>query len=97
MPVRNVKFGPPKTALSNSSIKNALSTTLVPAILESCGIVAVRCAFEFCSQSEAIKQLAARRKQIELKLVEVEDVSRYIDIHIFIFTIVFGYTSNHVA
>ena len=75
VPVRRVKYSAPKTALSSSTIRAALSAALVPAVVERCGVVAIRCIFEFSTRAEAVKQLAARRRQLELKMEEIDDVS----------------------
>ena len=75
VPVRNITYSAPKSVLSSTRIKTALATCLVPAVTEKCGVVAIRCCFESCSRADAVKQLAARRRQIELKLIEIDDVS----------------------
>lgn len=76
-PLNNVRYGPPKPALRNSNIESALRHTLVPCVMEYCSVVAVRAIFEFSTHPEAVKQLAARRKQIEDEFLKAESVSHF--------------------
>ena len=75
LPVRNIRYGPPKASLKNANIESGLRNTLVPAILQCCTVVAVRSIFDFSTYPEAVKQLAARRKQIEDQLLKMDAVS----------------------
>ena len=74
LPLRSVRYGPPKVSLKNANIESGLRNTLVPAILKCCSVVAVRSIFDFSTHAEAVKQLAARRKQIEDALLKLESV-----------------------
>ena len=73
LPVRRHALVRPRTALTGVNIKNALKTHLVPTILKECQTVSVRCIFDF-NNEEVVKQLAARRRQLEMKLLEREEV-----------------------
>ena len=75
LPVRNIRFGPPKASLKNANIESGLKNTLVPAILQCCTVVAVRSIFDFGTYAEAVEQLSARRKQIEDQLLKMDAVS----------------------
>ena len=76
-PVASVKYGPPRGSLTNQSIVKALQSNIVPAVIADCQVVSLRCVFEFTSFDEARKQLAARRRQLEMKVKENSEVSLY--------------------
>ena len=75
LPLRNIRYGPPKASLKNANIESGLKNTLVPAILQCCTVVAVRSIFDFATYAEAVEQLSARRKQIEDQLLKMDAVS----------------------
>ena len=72
--LKTVILGRPRSQCSSRNIQNALRASLVPIVVEECEVVAVRCVFDFMDKSEAVKQLAARRKQLEDKLRELPEV-----------------------
>ena len=75
LPVSTVSYGRPTNhRLSNMSLKNGLEGNLIPAIVNDLQIVAVRCIFNFLDYGEAVKQIAARRRLLEKKLLECEEV-----------------------
>ena len=74
VPVRNVSYGPPRNSLSSKSIMQGLRANLVPAITRTCQAVAIRCVFDANDEREAKKQLAARRRQLELKALSHPEV-----------------------
>ena len=77
IPVRRVRYGPPKTSLKNANIESALRNSIVPAIVQDCTTMAVRSIFDFSSYEDAVKQLAARRKKMEDVLKEMDCVSLF--------------------
>ena len=77
IPVRRVRYGPPKTSLKNANIESALINSIVPAIVQDCTTMAVRSIFDFSSYEDAVKQLAARRKKMEDVLKEMDCVSLF--------------------
>ena len=76
-PLNSVKYYRPKASLKNASIETALRTTLVPTIVSRCSVVAIRSIFDFATQEETVKQLAARRKLIEDAVLKLDMVSAY--------------------
>ena len=75
LPLRNIRYGPPKASLKNANIESGLKNTLVPAILQCCTVVAVRSIFDFATYAEAVEQLSGRQKQIEDQLLKMDAVS----------------------
>ena len=72
--VWSVSYTPPKGQCSNRNLVTALRTRFVPAILSECQAVSVRCVFDLANRTVAIEQLAARRRQLEVKLFEQNEV-----------------------
>ena len=75
VPLRRVRFGPPKSSLKNANVESAVRNTIVPIVLESCNVVAVRSIFDFATYAQAVEQLAARRKKIEDAILKLDAVS----------------------
>ena len=71
--VKDVSLKRPRSKLSSPAIYSALEAHLVPPILNDCHVVAFRGIFS-ASQEDIILQIAARRRQIELKLQENSEV-----------------------
>ena len=77
LPVSGVSYGRPRSQLNNRNLMNALKAHLIPAVVNDLHIVAVRCVFDFVDYAEAVKQLAGRRRLLEKKLLESEEVSLF--------------------
>ena len=74
LPVRKVELTRPRSKLSATNLKNAFKVRFLPQVTKELHIVAVRCVFDFCSQAEVVRQLAARRRALEIKLLECKEV-----------------------
>ena len=74
LPLRSVQYSLPRTQFSSKKLKELLESNLVPPVINDCHVFGVRCVFDFCNNAEAVKQLAARRRILELKLRESEEV-----------------------
>lgn len=92
LPVKSVLYNRPRSQLNNRNLKNALTAHLIPIVVDNVHVIGIRCVFDFTSTAEAVKQLAARRRLLETRLREFEEVSIYLyflhlsnDIQIFIF------------
>ena len=82
MPIKSVAYGVPRSQLTSNSLKLCLKSNLVPAVTTHCQVVAIRSAFCLASHQEATQQLAARRRQLELKALEHSEVSNIIQFHL---------------
>ena len=77
--VKKTRLQRPRSALSSANIKNALRSYLVPPILKYCQCVALRCMFDFSRREEIVQQIAARRRQLEVHLMEDQpNVSNFV-------------------
>ena len=74
LPLKRVHYGTPRSACSNMNICNALKAHIVPLVTKEYQVVSIRCCFDFVDHQEAVKQLAARRRLMEMKLTELEEV-----------------------
>lgn len=74
LPVSAVSYGRPRNQLNNRNLTNALKANLIPAMVTDVHIVAVRCVFDFLTYGETVKQIAGRRRLLEKKLLECEEV-----------------------
>ena len=74
VPVRNISYGPPRRSLTSKSIIQGLRANLVPVVTRTCQAVAIRCVFDATDEREARKQLAARRRQLEMKALSHSEV-----------------------
>ena len=72
--LKNVNLKRPRTRLTNSAIFNALESDLIPALLGQCNVIAARAIFSAESQEDVVLQIAARRRAIEKKLMESQEV-----------------------
>ena len=77
LPVSAVSYGRPRNMLNNRNLTNAFKANLIPAVVKDVHIVAVRCVFDFLSYGETVKEIAGRRRQLEKKLLECEEVIVY--------------------
>ena len=75
LPLKSVSYGPPRGSLTNRNIMNGLRANLVPAVAGTCQIVAIRCVFGLSDLPTATKQLAARRRQLEIGVLQNPEVS----------------------
>ena len=77
--VKKTRLQRPRSALSSANIKNALRSHLVPPIIKHCQCVALRCMFDFSRREEIVQQIAARRRQLEVHLMEDQpNVSNFV-------------------
>ena len=81
--LKDINLKRPRSKLSSPAIYSALETHLVPPILNDCHVVAFRGIFSGTPQDVTL-QIAARRRQIELKLQESSEV-RYLFRYIVLF------------
>ena len=77
IPVRSVSYGPPRSSLGSKSIIQGLKANLIPVVTRSCQVVAVRCIFDVSDEAEAKKQIAARRRQLEMKALNHPEVCTF--------------------
>ena len=82
LPIKRVRYGTPRSTLSNANICNALKAHVVPLVTKEYQVVAIRCCLDFTDHDIAVKQLAARRRLLEMKLFELDEVSNS---HLFIY------------
>lgn len=65
----------PRCSLLSKVTQRALGTHLVPAVMKRCQVVALRLIFPYGTREETVIQIAPRRRQIELALLEQNEVS----------------------
>ena len=74
LPIHNVSYGRPRSQFGTGNLKKGLEGHIIPVVIEHTHVIAVRCVFEFTSTAEAIKQLAVRRRKLEMILRDMEQV-----------------------
>ena len=74
-PRRKHTVGKPRRTSANAMTIRSLDTHVVPCIIELCQVVGIRAIFGHEPHNETVKQVAARRRQIEMALLEEEEVS----------------------
>ena len=74
LPLKRHSLPRVRTDMTSVKLKNALKIHLVPKILKECQTVSVRCVFEYVTNAEVVQQIAARRRQLEMKLLELDEV-----------------------
>ena len=77
----SVSYSRPRSSIQSKGLMNSLRTRLVPAVLQECQVVSVRCVWDFVSRDRAVEQLAARRRQLEMKLLELDEVRSHFFIY----------------
>ena len=75
IPVRAVSYGPSRTKLRARGIMTALKANLVRAVTQVCQVVAVHRISNTRTDQEATQQIAARRRQLEMKTLQHPEVS----------------------
>ena len=60
----------PRYSLLSKVRQRALGTHLVPAVMKRCQVVTLRLIFPYGTREETVIQIAPRRRQIELALLE---------------------------
>ena len=74
LPVNQVALGKPNNQLYNKQLLDALKAHLIPPVVRDVHVFGIRCVFDFISYGDAVRQLAARRRAIEKKFLESEEV-----------------------
>ena len=76
--VSRINLKRPRTKLTNTGIFNALETDLVLHVLDECNAIAIRATFSTESPDDIVLQIAARRRAIEMKLLELPEVRYFV-------------------
>ena len=85
LPLRNVLYGRPRSQISSRNLMNALKANLLPSVIKNVHVIGIRCVFDFIDRREAVQQLAARRRLLEKKLRESNEVCTFIFLIFFCF------------
>lgn len=84
LPLKEIRYTRPRSSCSSQNLMNALEANFIPAVIKDVHVFCVRCVFDFIDSNEAVKQLAARRRVIEVKLRESEEVCIALLIELFL-------------
>ena len=74
LPVKDVSISRPRNQFNDRNLANALDCHFTPCVINDVHVISVRCVFDFISSAEAVKHLAARRRLMEKRLLESEEV-----------------------
>ena len=74
-PYNMVSMAPPARQLNAKTIARALSSLLVYPVLKECRVIVVCGIFNWQDMLEVIRQLAAKRRQLEIEVLNIETVS----------------------
>ena len=76
----SVTMAAPARQLNSKVIRQAPETFVVPDVLKHCHVAAIRCIFNVADKEDIVKQLAARRRKLEMSLLENREVRLFVDL-----------------
>ena len=72
-----VKFTPPPRQVTSGMLMQKLEAYVVNPVVRVCNVVAIACKFHTNSYGDTCRQMSARRRQIELSLLQQREVCFY--------------------